>query len=156
TGPDATVAFNVDNSAASACATATPPPNPGPITSIASPVAAQTVSGTIDVTATAQDQSGTGMWLTAFRLESPSSDAVAVDYSSPWGFSLDTTKLTDGQHTLYVRGADHAGNAGPYATVTFTVDNAKPPPYTTPSRPGPITSIASPVAGQTVSGTIDV
>jgi LmbE family N-acetylglucosaminyl deacetylase len=156
TGPDVTVAFNVDNSAAGACATAAPPPNPGPITSIASPVAAQIVSGTIDVTATAQDQSGTGMWLTAFRLDSSTSDAVAVDYSSPWGFSLDTTKLTDGQHTLYVRGADHAGNVGPDATVTFTVDNANAPPPSPPPNPGPITSIASPVAGQTVSGTIDV
>src|SRR5215216_1974714 len=148
-GPDATVTFTVDNSGA------TPPPaNPGPITSFTSPAAAQTVSGTINVAATAQDQSGTGMWLTAFRLDSPTAAPIAVDYSSPWGFSLDTTTLADGQHTLYVRGADHADHVGPDATVTFTVDNsgATPPP----ANPGPITSFTSPAAAQTVSGTINV
>ena len=84
----------------------------------------QTVSGTIDVAATVQDQSGSGLWITAFRLDSPDSAPVSVDYDSPWGFSLDTTKLADGLHTLYVRSEDNLLNVGPDATVTFYVDNS--------------------------------
>jgi thermitase len=132
------------------------PPNPGPITTLASPAAGATVSGSVNVAANVQDQSGSGLWLTAFRLDSATADPASVDYTSPWGFSLDTTKLGDGQHTLYVRGADHAGNVGPDATVTFTVDNANAVPSPPPPNPGPITTLASPAAGATVSGTIDV
>jgi hypothetical protein len=121
-GPDATVTFTVDN--ANAPPAGNPPPKPGPITSVTSPNSNQTVSGTIDVTATVQDQSGSGVWLTAFRLDSPGSDPLAVDYVSPWGFSLDTTKLTNGLHTLYVRAEDNVLNTGPDATVTFSVGNS--------------------------------
>jgi len=95
----------------------------GPITSFASPAADQTVSGTIDVAATAQDQSGTGVWFTAFRVDRPGSDPVAIDYSSPYGFLLDTSTLANGPHTLYARAEDNALNLGPDATVTFNVNN---------------------------------
>jgi LmbE family N-acetylglucosaminyl deacetylase len=130
-----------------------------PLTTFTSPSANQTVSGRINVVATAQDQSGTGMWLTAFRLDSPDGSPVNVDYSNPWGFSLDTTQLSDGPHTLYVRGADHAGHVGQDAAVTFTVDNSSGGTGGGPTgggNPGPITSFANPLANQTVSGTIDV
>jgi LmbE family N-acetylglucosaminyl deacetylase len=133
------------------------PPSTGPITSFTAPSAGQTVSGTIDVAATARDQSGTGMWLTAFRLDNQSGSPINIDYEAPWGFRLDTTTLANGTHTLYVRGADHANNIGQDATLTFTVDNGS-------SGGGgggtggtdPVTSFTAPSAGQTVSGTIDV
>jgi hypothetical protein len=75
------------------------------------------------VAATAQDQSGTGVWFTAFRVDSPGSDPVAIDYSSPYGFRLDTSTLANGPHTLYARAEDNALNVGPDATVTFNINN---------------------------------
>src|SRR4051794_25917903 len=154
-GPDATITFTVDN--AHAPPPGPPPPSPDPITTVTSPTAGQTVSGKVNVAATVVDHSGSGIWLTAFRVDSSSGDPAAVDYESPFGFSLDTTKLTDGQHTLYVRSADHAGDVGPDATVTFTVDNAHaPPPGPPPPSLDPITTVTSPAVGQTVSGTINV
>jgi hypothetical protein len=33
----------------------------------------------------AQDQSGAGMWFSVFRVDSPDSDPVAIDYSNLWG-----------------------------------------------------------------------
>jgi hypothetical protein len=113
------VTFTVDNASAPP---GNPPPNPGPITTLTNPAAGATVSGTVNVAATEQDQSGSGMWLTAFRLDSATADPV-IDYSSPWGFSLDTTSLANGIHTLYVRAEDNVLNVGPDATLTFYVNN---------------------------------
>jgi Bacterial Ig domain len=95
----------------------------GPITTFTSPAENKKVSGTINVAATAQDQSGIGMWFTVFRVDSPNADPIAIDYSSPWGFSLDTTTLTDGKHTLYVRGVDNTFGIGLDATLTLKVKN---------------------------------
>jgi hypothetical protein len=120
-GQDATVTFNVDNSGGAGGGSQ---PNPGPIVSIATPGAGQTVSGTFDVTASVLDQSGAGLWLTAFRLDNPNSAPVSLDYFSPWGFSLDTTKLSNGLHTLYVRAEDNLLNVGQDGTVSFYVDNS--------------------------------
>lgn len=71
---------------------------------------------------------------------------VASDTTSPYGFSLDSSKYT-GTVTLEARAYDAAGNTGNSAAVSLSVSNDKQPPTV---------SILSPSSGSTVSGTITV
>lgn len=71
---------------------------------------------------------------------------VASDTTSPYGFSLDSSKYT-GTVTLEARAYDAAGNTGNSAAVSLSVSNDKQ---------APTVSILSPSSGSTVSGTITV
>jgi hypothetical protein len=116
---------------ASLYADTAPPPadTTAPTASFGVPTAGQTVSGTLHVTANAQDNAGgSGVWFVAFRVDSPNQDPdQANSYSSPYGFALDTRTLADGPHTMYARPVDNAQNVGADASVTFTVNNTNPP-----------------------------
>jgi hypothetical protein len=62
-----------------------------------------------------------------------------ADGTNGWSYSLDTTLLTDGSHTITVRATDEHGNRG-FATVTLDVANngTDPAPSPPPSpAPGP-------------------
>lgn len=89
-----------------------------PVVGITAPANGATVDGTISITASASDNVGVdyvqcnvdgGSWTT--------------DSSSPYSWSLDTTILSDGSHTINVRAYDAAGN---YAddSVSISVDNS--------------------------------
>jgi hypothetical protein len=110
----------------------TPPPPPvdatPPTASFTAPTSGQTVSGTVNVAVNASDTGGSGMKQVSFRADDPASTPVNTDSTTPYGFALDTTTLSNGQHTLYARPEDNAGNIGTDATVAFTVDNSTPPP----------------------------
>ena len=43
--------------------------------------------------------------------------------ASPWQWALDSTKLTNGSHSLVVKAFDAAGNVGTSGAVGFTVSN---------------------------------
>jgi hypothetical protein len=47
---------------------------------------------------------------------------VAPDHSG-WSYTLDTTPLANGSHTIVVHLADSHGNEGLLAPVAFTVNN---------------------------------
>jgi hypothetical protein len=80
--------------------------------------------------------SGSNSWLTQ-SITATATDAVGVtkvelyvdgvlkttDSSSPYTYSLDTTTLSDGNHTLTVKGYDAAGNVGTSGGVTISVRN---------------------------------
>ncbi len=46
--------------------------------------------------------------------------------STNWGYSWDTTSVSDGSHTLLARAVDLAGNPGNTASLTVNVDNTPP------------------------------
>ena len=116
-----------------------------PSTSITSPSAGATVSGTTNVNASATDNVG------VTRVELYVDGALsATDNTSPYAFSWDTTAVANGAHSLTVKAYDAAGNAGTSAAVSVTVSN------TITDTQAPSTSITAPSNGATVLGIVSV
>ncbi len=94
-----------------------------PTISVSSPANNATVSSTITLSGTAADNVAVA------------SVAVSVDggaYQSAvgttsWTYSLNTTSLSNGTHTIIARATDTSGNTGISSTVTITVNNASGP-----------------------------
>ena len=125
-----------------------PPPDTTPPTvSITSPANGATVSGTINVTASASDNVG----VAGVQFQLDGVNAGAPDTSAPYAIAWNTTGASDGTHTITAIAQDTAGNTRTSSLVTVTVSNA-PPADTTP----PTVSITAPANGATVSGTINV
>jgi hypothetical protein len=139
TRTSATITVTVSN--------APPPDTTAPMVSIASPANGATVSGTINVTASASDN--VGVTSVQFRLDG--ADAGPADTSAPYSIAWNTTTAADGAHTISAVARDAGGNSTTSTPVTVTVANA-PPADTSP----PFVSITSPAGGATVSGTITV
>jgi hypothetical protein len=99
----------------------TAPDTQAPTTAVTSPAAGATVSGTLNVTATASDNVG------VTRVEILVDGGIAATLtSSPYTFSWNTTALSNGSHTLQSRAYDAAGNPGQSALVSVTVNNGTP------------------------------
>ena len=130
--------------------------NTAPTVSITSPSAGQTVSGTsLAYAAIASDNAG--VTKVDFSVDS---SALASDTSSPYGGTLDTTKLANGTHVLKAVAYDAQGlNAT--SQVSINVQNTvtpTPTPTSTTTPPPGSGSLAvwfkSPLAGATVSGSL--
>jgi YD repeat-containing protein len=94
-----------------------------PTTSITSPAAGSTVSGTVAISASASDDVG------VTKVEFYVDGALrATDTAAPYSASWDTTTATNASHTLTAKAYDAAGNVGTSAAVSVTVSNAAPPP----------------------------
>lgn len=112
-----------------------------PSINITFPEVGSYVEGTIDITGTASDNIG-------IEKVEVSNDETSV-YSlatgtTDWSYSLDTTTLMDGAHTLYARVIDTTGLMG-VTSQAITVDNTDP-----------IISISYPPDGELLSGVITV
>jgi thermitase len=119
-----------------------------PTASITAPLANATVSGLVTVNVTATDNVGVA------RVElQVNGSTVAIDNTSPFGFSWDSTGVLNGMSTLVVAAYDAAGNSGTSAPISVNVANNATPiaADTTP----PVVTITNPVAGY-VSGTVSV
>jgi Zn-dependent metalloprotease len=108
--------------AQSTCASATPTGGGGgdtipPTTSITSPTGG-TVSGTITISANAADN--VGVTNVEFYVDS---GLIGSDASSPYSVSWNTTTVSNGNHTLFTRAFDAAGNMGQSANVVVNVNN---------------------------------
>lgn len=114
------------------------PDTEAPAVSLTSPVNGASVGGTTTVSVAANDAVG----VTQVELYVDGA-LYAADATGPYGFSWDTTKYSDGVHTLYALAHDGAGNIGQSAEIAVTVYNPKD---VTP----PAVRIASPVQGATV------
>ena len=101
-----------------------------PTVSITSPASGATVSGTISVAATASDN----VAVASVQLQVDGTNSGSADTSTPYNFSLDTTKLTNASHTLTAVATDTSGNQATSAGVSITVANQGPPPP--PAMPG--------------------
>ena len=99
-----------------------------PTVSITSPENGATVSGQINVSVSASDENGVS------KVELyVDGNKVAEDTASPYTFTLDTTTLSDGQHTLVAKAYDPSGNVGTSAEVTINVKNTQEEPGQTQS-----------------------
>ena len=100
-----------------------------PTATITSPANGATVSGTVQVTANATDD--TGVSNVTLLVDGA---ARGTDTTAPYAVGLDTTTLSEGAHALRVEARDAAGNLGTSPTVTVSVDNQpEPPPPPPPS-----------------------
>ena len=102
--------------------TSGPPDTTPPTTSITSPANNATVSGTINVTASASDN--VGVVKVEFYIDSVLKSTTTT---SPYTFSWNTNTVANGSHTIFSKAYDAANNVGTSATVTVTVSNTTPP-----------------------------
>ncbi len=78
---------------------------------------------------------------------------IGTDTSGPYAFSWDSTKVANGTANLVATAYDAAGNTGQSVIVSVNVSNATVAPGDTTA---PTASIAAPLGGSTVSGTVPV
>ena len=90
-----------------------------PAVSMTAPAAGASLSGTVAVSANASDASGVAS--VQFTLDGD--PLGAADTAAPYSLSWDTTKVTDGPHTLAAVARDASGNAATSATVAVQVHN---------------------------------
>jgi lysophospholipase L1-like esterase len=139
-----------------------------PTGSITSPTAAQVVSGTIPITATANDNVAVG----SVQLKVDGVNHGPLKTVAPYTHSLDTTLLTNGAHTASAVVTDTSGNDIDTAVANFTVNNAAVelnnaikiafPTITDPAPDGfkfrvaLNQAMATPIAGETAVEAVDV
>jgi len=100
-----------------------------PVASITAPAEGASLTGAIDVTATATDN--VGVTKVEFYVDSI---LVGSSLTSPYKASIDTTKFANGAHSLEAKAYDSAGNVGS-KKINVNVSNAvaPAPPVTSPS-----------------------
>ena len=119
-----------------------------PTVSVSAPVAGATVSGSVNLSASATDNTGgSGVASVAFLVDGT---VVSTDTSSPYTATWDSSKVTNGSHTVVARATDVAGNVKDSASVSVTVQN------TVADTTAPTVSVSAPVAGATVSGSVNL
>jgi Big-like domain-containing protein/exo-rhamnogalacturonan lyase-like protein/centrosomal CEP192-like protein len=112
--------------------------------SITSPPSGATLSRTVSVSANAS--SSLGIAGVQFSLDGGNFGAEVVN--PPYSIVWDTTKTSNGRHSLSAAAFDTSGTRGISSTVTVTVANV--------NSAQPSVSIASPTAGAVVSGKINI
>jgi hypothetical protein len=96
-----------------------------PTVSISGPASGATVSGSVTISATASDNVG----VAGVQFQLDSVNLGAEDTAGPYSTVWDTTKTTNGTHTLGAIARDAAGNKTT-ATLSVTVANSLTPPGT--------------------------
>lgn len=132
------------NQAVIAAQSASAPDTTPPVVSIGSPVAGQTVSGSVNVLVSATDNVAVDR--VDFRVNN---STVATDTTPPYDFVWNTNNSANGQASLTAFAVDSSGNSKLSSAVTVNVSNGtttNPKDTTAPSI-----RIVSPVAGS-VSG----
>ena len=99
-----------------------------------------TVSGTITITTNVSANT------TSVQFSVDGSNVGAAVTSAPFSFSLNTTTLSNGSHSLTASASTLGGQTVTSVAVSIKVNNAVPPTV----------SITSPTSGATVSGTITI
>ncbi len=111
-----------------------------PAVTITAPSEGTTVSGVVQVTSQATDDTAIS------RVELYVNGALTRTVSAaPYTATWDTRPLENGGYTLMLKAVDSSGNVGTSSEVTVTVDNDKI---------APTVSVTSPTGGATVSGTV--
>ena len=115
-----------------------------PTVSLTSPTNGTTVSGTINLSATATDNIG----VAGVQFKVDGTILGTEDTTYPYSVSLNTTTISNGSHTITATARDGANNSAVSGAVTITVSN------TAVDTIKPTVSISSPISGTTVSGVI--
>ena len=111
-----------------------------PTVAMTAPANGATVSGTVNLTATASDNVGV---VGVQFLVNGGLLGVEDTTADPYSVSVVTTAAQNGTYTLTARARDAAGNTTTSAPITVTVDNT-----------APTVALTAPAAGATVSGTV--
>lgn len=121
------------------------PDTTSPSVNITSPSSGSTISGLQDVNINASDDTA------VTKVELYIDDVkYAETVTSPYLFSLDTTKYSNGSHTIYAKGYDLAGNIGTSSSISVNISNI------IPDRTAPQVSITTPLNNQTVTQTTTI
>ncbi len=118
-----------------------------PTVAILNPAQGQTVEGTVNITAFADDDRSVRE--VVFFLNG---DSIGSDFSNPYNLEWDTTPFSDStNHTIYAKAFDSGGNSTISEVVTVTVF-----PRVTPTTDiiAPSVLLLYPVNEYTVSGTV--
>jgi subtilisin family serine protease len=119
-----------------------------PVVSITSPTSSSSVSGNVAINLTATDNVG----VTSVQLF-VNGNSIAIDNTSPFAFSWDSTSVPNGMANIYVVAFDAAGNQAQSSNVSVNVANQTAP--IVKDTTAPVVAIVNPVAGS-VSGTVNV
>ena len=111
-----------------------------PTISITAPAQGTTVSGAVAVMASVSPNTIS----VQFKVDGHNSGPTVT--SAPFTYSLDSTKLSDGTHSLTAEAIDASGQSTSSSAVSIIVANAG----------APSVSITSPASGATVSGTVPI
>ncbi|WP_431733394.1 Ig-like domain-containing protein [Geobacter sulfurreducens] len=113
-----------------------------PVAAIAAPSAGVTVSGTVQVSASATDNVGVS------RVEFFENGTLrAAVNAAPYSYNWDTKATPNGNCTISAKAYDSANNVGQSAAVTVTVNN---------DLTAPAVALSAPANNATVSGTVAV
>ena len=112
-------AANNHSALSSASAATTLADQTPPSISISLPANGATVGGTVTITATARDDVG----LAGVRFQVDGRDVGIEVGTAPFGTSVDTTKLADGDHVLTAIARDTSNNTAVSSPVSVTVNN---------------------------------
>ena len=115
-----------------------------PTINITNPTNASTVNGTVSVTVNVNDNVGVAK--VEFYVDST---LLSTDITAPFAFLLDTTKFTNGQHTITAIVYDAAGNHAS-SNIAVNVQNSNPDIIP------PTINITNPTNASTVNGTVSV
>jgi|GEM_PF-6366578 len=96
----------------------TPSDNP-PTTSITAPANGATVSGTVNVAATAADDHA----VTSLEIDIDGAAKTSIANSTSLNYSWNTTLVSNGQHQIYSKANDGAGHVTTSSSVVVTVSN---------------------------------
>jgi hypothetical protein len=116
----------------------------GPIVNITSPASNQTVSGEVEITASAYDESG------VIRVEFYQNSSLAgTDTEDPYTYTWDTNgESDDSDHTWAAMAFDSGENSAQSQSITLYVDNE--------DNVSPSGFILYPYAGQHLSGEVEI
>jgi hypothetical protein len=97
----------------------TPPPGDTtpPTVTLTSPTNGATVTGNINITASASD-SGSGVARVEFYVDG---QLIGTDTAAPYSVTWNSKKSAKGSHTIYAVAVDNAGNSQATPAITVTV-----------------------------------
>jgi hypothetical protein len=102
-----------------------------PTVSITSPAANATLSGTANLTASANDNVAVAS--VQFKVDNANTGAAVT--ATPYSFALNTATLSDGNHVLTAVATDTSGNTAASSGVPIKVNNTTPAPSITSLNP---------------------
>ena len=120
--------------------------NTAPTVALTAPANGATVSGTVNLTATATDNVG----VAGVQFLLNGANLGPEDTTSAYTTSWNTTTATNGTYTLTARARDAAGNITTSTARTVTVNN------TTADTTAPTVALTGPADGASVSGTVTI
>ncbi len=103
---------------------ASPADTTAPIVSITAPGGGASVTGSVDLQASASDDSGT-VSSVSYYIDG-SATPLATKTTAPYTYTWDSATVSNGTHTIVAKAIDPAGNVGTSNTVSVSVTNGKP------------------------------